>query len=47
MCPMWGMWGRKGESELLDDMDLYRYDKVKCRKIEGMLPNLMKMVEMN
>ena len=42
---MWGMWERKGENELLDDMDLDRYDKVKCSKIEGMLPKLMKMVE--
>ena len=31
-------------NELLDDMDFY-YNKVKCRKIEGMLPKLMKMVE--
>ena len=30
--------------ELLDDMD-YFYDKVKCLKIEQMLPKLMKMVE--
>lgn len=30
--------------ELLDDMD-FHYNKVKCRKIEGMLPKLMKMVE--
>lgn len=30
---------------LLDDMDFDRYDKVKCRKIEGMLPKLMNMVE--
>ena len=30
---------------MLDDMDLDRYDKVKCSKIEGMLPKLMKMVE--
>ena len=29
---------------LLDDID-YNYNKVKCRKIEGMLPKLMKMVE--
>ena len=29
---------------LLDDMD-FHYNKVKCRKIEGMLPKLMKMVE--
>ena len=29
---------------LLDDID-FHYNKVKCRKIEGMLPKLMKMVE--
>ena len=29
----------------MDDMDFERYDKVKCSKIEGMLPKLMKMVE--
>lgn len=32
-------------NELLDDMDFDKYGKVKCRKIEGMLPELMKMVE--
>ena len=31
-------------NELLDDMD-FHYNKVKYRKIEGMLPKLMKMVE--
>ena len=31
-------------NELLDDMDFYN-NKVKCRKIEQMLPKLMKMVE--
>ena len=31
-------------NELLDDMD-FHYNKVKCRKIERMLPKLMKMVE--
>jgi hypothetical protein len=31
-------------NELLDDMDFHN-NKVKCRKIEGMLPKLMKMVE--
>ena len=31
-------------NELLDDMD-FHYNMVKCRKIEGMLPKLMKMVE--
>ena len=30
---------------LMDDMDFDRYGKVKCRKIEGMLPKLMKMME--
>ena len=30
-------------NELLDDMD-FHYNKVKCRKIEGMMPKLMKMV---
>ena len=35
----------KGENELLDDMDFERYGKVKCSKIDGMLPKLMKMVE--
>ena len=43
-CPMWGMWKKEGEDEMLDDMD-FHYNKVKCRKIEGMLPKLMKMVE--
>ena len=32
-------------NELLDDMDFDRYGKVKCRKIEQMMPQLMKMVE--
>ena len=36
---------RKGENELLDDINFERYSKVKCSKIEGMLPKLMKMVE--
>ena len=36
---------RKGESEMLDDMDFERYGKVKCSKIDGMLPKLMKMAE--
>ena len=31
-------------NELLDDLD-FHFNKVKCRKIEGMLPKLMKMVE--
>lgn len=30
--------------ELLDDID-YHFNKVKCRKIEGLMPRLMKMVE--
>lgn len=32
-------------NDLLDDMDFDRYGKVKCRMIEEMLPQLMKMVE--
>ena len=44
-CPMWGMWEKKGENEILDDMEFDRYGMVKCSKIEGMLPKLMKMVE--
>ena len=35
---------RKLANELLDDID-YHFDKVKCRKIEMMMPQLMKMVE--
>lgn len=31
-------------NELLDDID-YHFNKVKCRKIEMMMPKLMKMVE--
>ena len=31
-------------NELLDDID-YHFNKVKCRKIEEMMPQLMKMVE--
>ena len=31
-------------NELLNDID-YHFNKVKCRKIEGMMPQLMKMVE--
>ena len=30
---------------LLEDIDFDRYGKVKCQKIEVMLPKLMKMVE--
>ena len=40
-APCGGCGGRKGENDLLDDMDLDRYDKVKCSKIEEMLPKLM------
>ena len=29
----------------MDDINFERYSKVKCSKIEGMLPKLMKMVE--
>ena len=31
-------------NELLDDID-YHFNKVKCRKVEMMMPRLMKMVE--
>lgn len=31
-------------NELLDDIDCH-FNKVKCRKIEMMMPSLMKMVE--
>ena len=31
-------------NELLDDID-YHFNKVKCRKIEQMMPRLMGMVE--
>ena len=31
-------------NELLDDID-YHFNKVKCRKVEGLMPMLMKMVE--
>ena len=32
-------------NELLDDMDFDRYGKVKCGKIEGMVPKVMKIVK--
>ncbi len=32
-------------NELLDDMDFDRYGKVKCRAIEQLMPQLMRMVE--
>ena len=32
-------------NSLLDDKDFGRYGKVKCPKIEGMLPKLIKMME--
>jgi hypothetical protein len=32
-------------NELLDDIDFDRYGKVKCRAIEQLMPQLMKMVE--
>ena len=44
-APCGGCGERKGENELLDDMDFEKYGKVKCSKIEQMLPKLMKMVE--
>ena len=31
-------------NEILDDMNFFN-NKVKCRKVEGMMPKLMKMVE--
>ena len=31
-------------NELLDDID-FHFNKVKCRKIEGLMPRLMGMVE--
>ena len=31
-------------NKLLDDID-YHFNKAKCRKIEGMMPRLMGMVE--
>ena len=31
-------------NELLDDID-YHFNKVKCRKIEGLMPRLMGMAE--
>ena len=31
-------------NELLDDID-YHFNKVKCRKIEGLMPRLKEMVE--
>ena len=31
-------------NELLDNID-YHFDKIKCRKIEQMMPKLLKMVE--
>ena len=31
-------------NELLDDIG-YHFNEVKCRKIEGLMPRLMKMVE--
>ena len=44
-APCGGCGRRKGENEMLDDMDFDRYGKVKCSKIEGIQPKLMKMVE--
>ena len=31
---------------MLDDMDFGKYVKVKCRKIEGMLPKMVEMESM-
>ena len=33
------------ENEIKADMDFDRYGKVKCRAIEHLMPQLMKMVE--
>ena len=44
-APCGGCGRRRGENDLLDDMDFDKYGKVKCSKIEQMLPKLMKMVE--
>ena len=44
-APCGGCGRRKGENEILDDMDFDKYGKVKYREIEEMLPKLMKMVE--
>ena len=44
-APCGGSSRRKGENEILDDMNFERYGKVKCSKIDGMLPKQMKMVE--
>lgn len=47
---LWLLLGYAGDmdeeltNDLLDDMD-YHFNKVKCRKIEMMMPQLMKMVE--
>jgi len=32
----------KSREELMDDLDFDKYGKVKCPKIEGMMPKLMK-----
>ena len=40
-APCGGCGRRKGENDLLDDMDFDKYGKVKCPKIEQMLPKLM------
>ena len=45
-APCGGCGRRKGENELLDDINFERYSKVKCSKIEGMLPQLMVEGEM-
>ena len=38
------MWEKEG-GILLDNIDFDGYGKVKCGKVEEMLPKLMKMVE--
>ena len=32
----------KSREELMDDLDFDKYGKVKCPKIEGMMPKLIK-----
>ena len=42
-APCGGCGRRKGEDEILDDMDFDQYGKVKYREIEQMLPKLNEM----
>ena len=43
IAPCGGCGRRKGEDEILDDMDFDQYGKVKYREIEQMLPKLNEM----